>query len=143
MSKLNIVTRVALVLIAGAGCIMLAGPLFRSNKSLYAASKSTQKLLGEAGGTAVVCAEADQMFERFGVGRQVFFTPQMLKDYPAVNSLGNVDYIMPGDPSYIKIRVGSHLDGFMIKIIDGRSGKVPTDYTNLAEVVKNRVYVYK
>ncbi len=65
----------------------------------------------------------------------------MLTDYPAITSLGNVDYIMPDAPSYIKIQVGTHFNGFMIKILDGSTHHEFVQTAHISEIVKGRIYI--
>ena len=67
----------------------------------------------------------------------------MLKDYPAISSLGSVDYIMPDHPSFIKVRSGTHLNGFTIEILAANAeGKYSKD-KGAVQVVNDRIYVHR
>jgi hypothetical protein len=80
-------------------------------------------LIEKAGGSAKICDESDKMFKRFGVSKVRFLKPSELKEYPAISALGKVDGIWPGEPPYIKVRVGPHGRGFVIQIASPSSKK--------------------
>jgi hypothetical protein len=95
----------------------------------------------QAGGVAKVCDEADRMFARFGTGQLRFLSDSELNDFPAVTSLGTVDGIWPGNPTYIKVRAGTHLSGFVIQILSTNSS--PQREQGSTEVVKSRIYAHR
>ncbi len=128
-------------LAVGVAGILIIRPFFTTHLDLNSAVVTTKNLLIKAGGSEKVCAEADEIFRRYGTTEQIFFTANLLKDYPAMTSLGNVDYIMPDAPSYIKIRVGTHFNGFMIKILDGGARQEFVGGAHTSEIVKGRIYI--
>lgn len=108
-----------------------------------AIKQSASSLLQRAGGSDKVCAEARQLFSKFGVSKMTFFYGDELKNCPALTTLGTVDGIWPGDPPYIKIRVGTHLNGYIIKIIDTNSDSKSVMSTNSVELVPSCIYAYE
>jgi|SRR5579862_6152275 len=136
------ITKIGIV----AACIVivgLAGILWslRINLDLPSAGESAKELLAKAGGADRVCEEARQIFQEYGVTNQTFFYDGMLTKYPAVASLGRVDYIMPGPPAHIKIRAGTHLDGFTMKIVDTNTDAKLQRGADTLEIVKGCIYV--
>lgn len=105
--------------------------------------QAAQLLLERAGGTAEVCREANQMFKRFGVDKITFLGSDDLKSYPAVSALGKVDGIWPGSPAYIKIRIGTHRDGYLISILDTNSAVSYEKGPNEVEIVGGCVYAHR
>jgi hypothetical protein len=133
----------------GIAVVVVGPPGALVNIIFFPSDRNVKELLAKAGGADEVCKEADQIFQKYGVTNQTFFFDDMLKDYPAVNALGKVDYIMPDEPlisqrAYIKIRVGNvHWDGYMMYIADTNFDYKFEMGRDVLEVVKNRVYVTK
>jgi len=111
--------------------------------NVESAGIQANQLIVSAGGSSKVCDEASQMFKRFGVSNVKFFNSSELKDYPAIAALGTVDGIWPGSPPYIKIRVGTHIRGFIIEIADTNSPVKHVKSTNMLEVVDSCVFVHR
>jgi hypothetical protein len=114
---------------------------------LKSAGVKANQLMASAGGTGKVCKEASEIFRRFGVSKQRFFSFSELKDYPAIAALCTPDMdrvcLYPGQPSYIAIRVGTHRDGFIIEIADTNCpGKYPASPGTL-ELVNSCVFVHR
>ena len=107
------------------------------------AGVQAKKLIASVGGPAKVYDEAGQMFKHFGVSEVKFFNPVELKDYPAIAALGKVRGIWPGSPSYISIRVGTHINGFFIEITDTNSPAKYPKSTNVVEIIDSRVFVHR
>lgn len=82
------------------------------------AASQTRQLIFRAGGSVRICDEAAILFARFGSTKLKFLHPEDLQDCPAIKGLGKADGIWPGDPPYIKIRIGNHIKGFQIDIVD-------------------------
>src|SRR3989442_10386640 len=96
----------------------------RPVRDVKSAGVQANQLIANVGGPAKVCDEASRMFQRFGVSKvKSFYNVSELKEYPAIAALGTLDRIRiyPGNPPYIAIRVGTHLNGFMIEIADTNS----------------------
>jgi hypothetical protein len=96
--------------------------VIRPNLDVESAAKQAVVLLNKAGGINEVCREASIIFGRFGISELQFFSDTDLRDFPAMVALGKVDGIWPEEPpyvpAYIKIRVGNHMDGYIISIIN-------------------------
>ena len=71
----------------------------------------------------------------------MFFRDERLDNYPAITSLGKVDYIMPGKPPYVKIRVGTHLDGYIIQIADTNGNYTLVHGPDTLEIIQSRMYI--
>jgi len=113
--------------------------------NLQSAGVKANELIAGAGGSSKICDEAAEMFRRFGVSKQKFFSFSDLRDYPAIAALGAADRIClyPGSPPYIAIQVGTHLDGFMIEIADTNSpGRYPKS-SNTLELVNSQIFVHR
>ena len=111
------------------------------NTSMTAAGDVAQQLLTQSGGADRVCKEADQIFQQFGITNQTFFLNNILSNYPAITALGKVDYIMPDTQAYIKIRVGNHLNGYIIQIVDTNGNYKFKRGRDTLEVVKDRIFI--
>src|SRR3989442_14855937 len=107
---------------------------------LKSAGTQAEQLITKAGGAAKVCDEACQMFKRFGGSQVKVFSASELEHYPAIAALGEVDGIWPGSPAYIKIRVGTHIRGFMIEIADTNSPVKYVKSPNTLELVDSCVF---
>jgi hypothetical protein len=111
---------------------------------------AAQQLLIKAGSSKLVCEEADKLFQKYKNDSYVFLDQSELKsDYPAIASLGRVYGIepeepklgaFPGSPSYIRVRVGTHFDGFFIDIVERDSAYRYQTGALTLEIVKNRIY---
>jgi hypothetical protein len=127
-------------------CIVIVVVMYATKPDMDVESAGVQanQLIASVGGPAKVCDEASQIFKRFGVVSNVkFFNPSELKDYPTIASLGNVDGIWPGEPSYIKIRVGTHINGFIIQIVDTNNPVKYVKSSNTLEVIDSCVFVHR
>jgi hypothetical protein len=55
--------------------------------------------------------------------------------------LGAVDGIWPGDPSYVKVRVGNHLDGYILLVFVTNGPNQYIDYRGA--LIDPRVFVHR
>jgi hypothetical protein len=131
------------VIVAGALVLIYTT---RPVTNLESAGVQANQLMTSAGGPAKVCDEANRMFRRFEVSNvKFFYTASELKDFPAIAALGAPDWItiFSGSPPYMRIRVDTHRDGFIIKIVDtnspGKYVKSPGDL----ELVDSCVFVHR
>jgi hypothetical protein len=108
--------------------------------SLQEATRQTRQALKQAGGSEEVCREAQRLFLQFGTAKLKTFRPDELKDYPTLTRVGKIDGIWPGDPSYIKIRIGNHIKGFQIDLAASKLDSASTGLAG-AEHVENCVYL--
>ena len=129
-----------------AAAVVIVIYTIRPVTNLESAGIQAKQLIGSVGGSAKVCDEAGQMFKRFGVSEmKSFFIPSELKDYPSIAGLGTADRIRiyPGNPPYIAIRIGTHLNGFMIEIADTNSPGKYAKSSNTLELVDSQVFVHR
>ena len=89
----------------------------RPKTDLESAVVRANQLIAAAGGSDRICDEAGQIFERFGVSKEKDLTDAELSDYPAIAALKGHFVIIEPD-SYIRIRFGTHTDGFEFAIPD-------------------------
>jgi len=76
------------------------------------------KDIQRVGGVSAVCGEADRLFAKYGTTNLVPIYPADLLGCRALSQLGTVDGIWPDGPpvTYLKIRVGDHLDGYIVQL---------------------------
>jgi hypothetical protein len=111
--------------------------------SVKSAGIQANKLIASVGGPSIVCGEAAQMFKRFGVSKEQFFESSELKGFPAIAALGNAVRIVPGNPSLISIRVGTHIDGFFIEVADTNNPAKYVKPPSTLEIVDSCVFVHR
>lgn len=114
LRKTALISLIVLVFIA----LLTALLVYRPTSDITSAGSDAQLRIEAAGGTEKVCAEANQIFARFGASKLKIFSPSELTDYPAVLALGRVDGIFPGNPPFIKVRVGTHINGYIIELMN-------------------------
>jgi hypothetical protein len=126
-------------------CIVIVAVIYATKPDMNVESAGVQanQLIASVGGPAKICDEANQIFKHFGVSKVKFFEPSELKDYPAIASLGNVDGIWPGEPPNIKIRVGTHVRGFIIQIVDTNNPVKYVKSSNTVEVIDSCIFVHR
>lgn len=113
---------------------------------LPSAGVKANKLIASVGGPAKICDEANRMFRAFNVTNvKFFYHTSELRDYPSIAALGTPDRIIiySGSPPYIAIRVGTHLDGFFIKIIDTNGPGTYVKSPNTLQLGDSCVYVHR
>jgi hypothetical protein len=115
---------------------------FRPRLDVEPMRQQATQLLANVG-PEKVCEEANQIFGRFGTEKLRFFEKADLTDYPAIAALGKVDGIWPGPPAYIKIRIGTHMDGYIMEIADTNSSAKYEPSTNCVELVKSCIFVHR
>jgi len=106
------------------------------------AAEEARAMLIKAGGPDKIRDEAGAMFVRFGRGK-IGFMSNELGEYPGISSLGIIDCIMPDSsdfPAYIKIRVRTHINGFMIAVCDPKNPRKPISNERLVEISRG-IYV--
>lgn len=135
---------VTLVLVAG-----MVGIFIHTMKpvtDLQSAGVKANKLVASVGGPSKICDEANKMFQRFNVTNvKFFYYASELRDYPSIAALGTPDRISiySGSPPYIAIRVGTHLDGFFIKIIDTNGPGTYVKSAGTLQLGDSCVYVHR
>jgi len=142
----NIVFVVFFIVAMIAAAIVILIYTTKQLRSLESAGVQANQLIASVGGPAKVCEEANEMFKRFGVSKvRFFFNASELKDYPAIAGLGTVDRICiyPGSPPYIAIRIGTHLNGFMIEIADTNGPGKYVKSPGTLELVDSCVFVHR
>ena len=121
----TITATLVILLIVGAAIWMIRS-LRPRRVSLQDATLQTRELITKAGGTGEVCDEAQKIFARFGTSKLKFLYREDLQGYSALPALGKVDGIWPDFPPYIKIRVGNHIKGFQIDIVERKANSGET-----------------
>jgi hypothetical protein len=132
---------IVVILIVGAACFAIYS-LKPRLVSLQEATRQSRQILEQAGGSEEVCREAQRLFLQFGTAELKVFHPDELKEYPALKMVGKVDGIWPGDPPYIKIRVGNHIKGFQIDLVASRLDSASTGLAG-AEHFENCIYLQR
>jgi hypothetical protein len=138
--KMTIIAALLLACLGAATALILATRLTRGKES---AAAQARLLIQKVGGAGKICSEANRIFTRFGVNEFKLFSPSELSDYPAISGLGKVDAIYPGDPPYIKIRVGTHINGYIIAILDTNGYSPRSVSPDEVEVIKPCVFVHR
>jgi len=130
-------------------CLFLLGAIvavvfavkLRQNVSLEGLGKSAMSDIQRVGGAVAVCKEADKLFEKFGTDKLTVFSAEDLSACPAITKLGSVDGIWPGGPAYLKIRVGNHLDGYIVQVFVTNG---PNSYVGpTGALISPRIYVHR
>lgn len=141
-SALRVVILAILVVGAAAFAIYSLKPRL---VSFQEATSKTRQTLKQAGGSEAVCSEAQRLFLQFGTAKLKIFLPGDLQNYPAltiVGKVGKVDGIWPGAPSYIKIRIGNHIKGFQIDLVESKLDSAITGPAG-AEHFENCIYLQR
>jgi hypothetical protein len=116
----------------------------RPNLDMPSAIRDATALIAKAGGADEVCKEADQLFHRYPTTNSFYlFQDSDLKDFPAIMSLGRVNGIWSGPPNRIRVRVGTHFDGYAIEILETNLPERYDKSPNEAEIVKSRIFVHR
>lgn len=123
--------------------VIFAVVLFSYSASADDLADRASKIITKAGGPAIVCKEADQLFSQHGTSNLVFLSRQDLRLCPSLNAVGSVDGIWPGNPPFIKIRVGGHRTGFIMEIVRTNDIATPILSPSAVEVVKGRIYAHR
>jgi hypothetical protein len=116
MKVFVVVATLALLLIL-AWAFTSVAPLLGPKPTTQEIARRGSILIEKAGGPEQIAIEADQIFARFGTNEVTSLTQFDLTNYPHVAALGNDVVMFRGDPTYIGVRVGTHLNGFMIVIL--------------------------
>ena len=127
-------------------CVVMAIVLVRTGKlglSHEAVLSQATHLIRTAGGSERICDQANEMFRRFGNARMRILRRADLADYPAISALGTVDGIWPGNPPYIKVRVGTQVRGFIIKIADPSSRVNDIQHSDGVDLTESCISVYR
>jgi hypothetical protein len=139
----NIVVIVFFILAAIVAGIAVLTYTTRPVTNLESAGVEANQLIASVGGPAKVCDEAKAMFKRFGIMKEKFLSPSELMDYPAIAALGAAHVILPDSPPRISIRVGTHLNGFFIEIVDTNSPGKYAKLPDILELVDYCVFVHR
>jgi len=118
MNLQRTITAALVILLIIGGAIWMIRSLRPRRVTLEEATQQTRRLISKAGGTGQICDEAQRIFARFGSSKLKIFYRDDLKGCSSLPALGKVDGIWPDYPPYIKIRVGNHIKGFQIDIVE-------------------------
>jgi len=138
--RLSVWIVVLIVLIIAFAAI---GIISRPTLDLESAGEQANLLVARVGGAAKIRKEANQIFRRFAVTNIHFFSASELKDYPAIFALGQVDGIWADSPAYIKVRVGTHINGYIIHIVDTNSASKYVNLSNSVEIGDSCIFVHR
>ena len=86
------------------------------------------ELLSKPGWIANVDQEARNIFDRFGTNENTFLYDNDLRDFPAIQALGNAIRMCSEDSMYsrrIQIRYGTHFRTKFVLIFDPRTATTP------------------
>ena len=100
------------------------------------------QLVEAAGGSVQICREADRVFEMYSTQDYHLLSYAEATNFTALSRLGNVRGVWFGDPAYVSVRYGDHLDGVFIQIVPKGSEAAARRRTNWVELIEGRIYVH-
>ncbi len=104
------------ILVAYVFLVWFAFPRIKKRSRVELIRLGTE-LIERVGGSVQVCRETDRLFDLYSKQNYHLLSDEEATNFPALSGLGHVRGVWSGDPSYVSVRHGDHLDGAFIQIV--------------------------